>query len=175
MREIILPFDMASLRAGDVVELTGCILTARDAAHKRLVGLIEAGEALPVELRGIVIYYAGPCPPRPGQVIGACGPTTSGRMDAYTPALLRHGMAGMIGKGPRSNRVVEAMREAGAVYFAATGGAGALLASKVTGARTAAFEDLGTEAIRELTVERFPLIVAIDCYGGNLYGRGNTA
>jgi fumarate hydratase subunit beta len=168
-REIVLPYDLLKLRAGDRIELTGVIFTARDAAHKRLTAMLRAGEKPPVSLKGGIVYYAGPCPPRPGQAVGACGPTTSGRMDAYAPELMRAGLRGMIGKGPRSREVVQAMRETGAVYFAATGGAGALLASRVKSARTLAFEDLGTEAIRELYVERFPLIVAIDCVGGDLY------
>lgn len=169
MKNICLPGGLDDLRAGDIVHLSGDIYTARDAAHRRLCALLEAGNPVPLELRGAVIYYAGPCPPRPGQAIGACGPTTSGRMDAYAPMLLRAGLAGMIGKGPRNDAVIEAMRETGAVYFTATGGAGALLASRVKKAETVAFEDLGTEAIRRLTVEAFPVIVAIDAFGGNLY------
>lgn len=172
MIDISIPTDLSALRAGDIVRLTGRILTARDAAHKRLCALMDAGEELPFPLRGQVIYYAGPCPPLGEQVIGACGPTTSGRMDAYAPRLLRAGLAGMIGKGPRKPAVVDAMRETGGVYFAATGGAGALLASRVKAARTLAFADLGTEAVRELEVENFPLIVAVDAHGGDLYKTG---
>ena len=169
MKTVQLPGGMDALRAGDIVRVSGEIYTARDAAHRRLCALLDAGEPLPFSIAGAVIYYAGPCPARPGQAIGACGPTTSGRMDAYAPQLLRAGLAGMIGKGPRRPPVVEAMRETGAVYFTATGGAGALLASRVRKAETVAFEDLGTEAIRRLTVEDFPVIVAIDAHGGNLY------
>lgn len=167
--ELQLPADLSSLKAGDIVRLSGSILTGRDAAHKRLCQLLQDGKPLPIELRGRLIYYVGPCPPQPGQVIGACGPTTSGRMDSYTPQLLHAGLAGMIGKGPRSAAVIAAMREMGCVYLAATGGAGALLASCVTAARTLTFEDLGTEAIRELEVQRMPLIVAIDSQGRDLY------
>ena len=163
--------DLAGLSVGDTVLLSGTILTARDAAHKRLIALLDAGQPLPVSLAGQAIYYVGPCPAPPGQVIGSCGPTTSGRVDPYTPALLAQGLLGMIGKGQRSSAVIEAMREHGAVYFAATGGAGALIAQCVTAARVVAFEELGAEAIFELTVENFPLIVAIDAQGKNLYDR----
>ncbi len=162
----------ASLRAGDTVLLSGTIYTARDAAHKRLVALLEADEPLPFDLTNQVIYYAGPCPAKPGDPIGACGPTTSYRMDAYAPALCDHGLIGMIGKGQRSPAVIEAIRRNGGVYFAATGGAGALIAGCVRKARIIAFDDLGTEAIRLLQVEDLPLIVAIDCAGGNLYETG---
>lgn len=172
VRRILLPADLTGLRTGQIVRLSGTILTARDAAHKRLCALLDAQEALPVAISGKLIYYAGPCPPGPNQIIGACGPTTSGRMDAYAPRLLRAGLAGMIGKGPRSQAVIDAMKETGAVYLAATGGAGALLASRVKAARIVAFEDLGTEAIRELYVEDFPAVVAIDCLGSDVYRQG---
>ncbi len=163
---------LADLRAGDSVLLSGTILTARDAAHKRLCALLDAGQPLPVDLHGQAIYYAGPCPPPPGAVIGSCGPTTSGRMDAYAPRLLAQGLLCMIGKGGRDAAVIEAMRACGAVYLAATGGAGALIARCVRQSRVLAFEDLGTEAIRALEVEDFPLIVAIDSEGNDLYRLG---
>ena len=136
-----------------------------------MVKALEAGEALPFDLRGAIIYYVGPTPGGPGQVVGAAGPTTSGRMDAYAPALIERGLAGMIGKGDRDAAVVEAMKKYGAVYFAATGGAGALLGKCITSQRILAYEDLGTEALRELTVEDFPAVVAIDAGGGSLYRR----
>lgn len=164
--------EIAALRAGDSVLLSGTIYTGRDAAHKRLCALIEEGKPLPFQMKNQVIYYAGPCPAKPGDVIGSCGPTTSYRMDAYAPALCDLGLIGMIGKGQRGEAVVDAIRRNGGVYFAATGGAGALIAASVTSARVIAFEDLGTEAIRELTVENLPLIVAIDAHGGNLYEEG---
>lgn len=166
---------LAKLRAGDTVLLSGVVYTARDAAHRRLCALAEAGEPLPFELKDAVIYYAGPTPARPGEVIGAVGPTTSGRMDAYAPTLLRMGLAGMIGKGARSEAVVDAMRETGAVYFAAIGGAGALIASCVERAELVCWEDLGSEAVRRLTVRDLPLTVAIDSAGGNLYETGPRA
>ncbi len=161
-----------SLHAGDRVLLCGLIYTARDAAHKRLVELIEKGEPLPIELRGQVIYFVGPTPPRPGQVIGSAGPTTSGRMDAYSPRLLDLGLKGMIGKGSRSEAVKEALKRNKAVYFGATGGAGALLAQRIVASRVVAYEDLGPEAIRELEVVDFPVVVINDMYGGDLYLEG---
>ncbi|MDR2515720.1 MAG: FumA C-terminus/TtdB family hydratase beta subunit [Christensenellaceae bacterium] len=161
--------ELAKLRAGDAVLLSGFLYTARDAAHKRLVGLLGEGKPLPFELRGAAIYYAGPSPAPEGLPIGSCGPTTSARMDAYAPALLRQGHNVMVGKGPRGAEVVEAMKETCSVYFAATGGAGALLAMRVKAAETICFEDLGTEAIRRLTVEAFPVIVAIDAEGNSLF------
>ena len=161
-----------SLQAGDQVLLSGVIYTARDAAHKRLVALLDEGKALPVDLEDQVIYFAGPCPAPPGRVIGSAGPTTSGRMDAYSPRLIADcALRGMIGKGGRSQAVVDAMRQYGAVYFAATGGAGALIARCIREAEVIAFEDLGPEALRRLVVKDFPLIVAIDARGGNLYER----
>ena len=177
-KRIAAPLDRreaASLRAGETVLLSGTIYTGRDAAHKRLCALLDAGKPLPFPLEGQVIYYAGPCPAKPGDPIGSCGPTTSYRMDAYAPRLCDLGMIGMIGKGPRSEVVMEAIRRNGGVYFAATGGAGALIAGCVKAARVVAFEDLGTEALRELTVEDLPLIVAADCAGGNLYESGPAA
>lgn len=164
--------EIASLRAGDSVLLTGTIYTGRDAAHKRLCAMVERSEPLPFDVTNQVIYYAGPCPAKPGEVIGSCGPTTSYRMDAYAPTLCDLGLIGMIGKGQRGEAVASAIRRNGGVYFAATGGAGALIASSVKAARVIAFEDLGTEAIRELQVENLPLIVAIDAHGGNLYEDG---
>ena len=168
----LLAQELATLRAGDSVLLSGTIYTGRDAAHKRLCALVERGEPLPFDPENQVIYYAGPCPARPGDPIGSCGPTTSYRMDAYAPMLCDLGLIGMIGKGQRSPAVVDAIRRNGGVYFAATGGAGALIAGSVRAARVIAFEDLGTEAIRELHVEDLPLIVAIDAAGGNLYEKG---
>ena len=163
---------VAQLRAGDTVKLSGTIYTARDAAHKRLTAALDAGTPLPVELQDQTIYFAGPCPAPPGRPIGSAGPTTSGRMDAYSPRLIREcGLRGMIGKGERNQAVIESMQECGAVYLAATGGAGALIAKAIKAAEVVAFEDLGPEAIRKLTVEDFPAIVAIDSHGGNLYKR----
>lgn len=159
----------ASLKAGDYVYLTGTIYTARDAAHKRMQEALDAGEPLPVSLHENVIYYMGPSPARDGQVIGSAGPTTASRMDKYTPALLDLGLAGMIGKGKRSRAVKEAVIRNGAVYFAAVGGAGALLSRSIRSAEVIAYEDLGTEAIRKLTVEHFPVIVCMDSEGTDLY------
>ena len=167
------PKTVSQLKAGDIVYLTGTLITGRDAAHKRLMQLIERGQPLPIELTNQAIYYAGPCPAKPGQVIGSCGPTTSSRMDAYTPALLELGLKVMIGKGQRSEEVVKSMVENGAVYLAAVGGAGALLSKCIKKAEVIAFEDLGTEAIHRLYVENFPTIVAIDAKGNSLYN--NTA
>ena len=164
--------ELETLRAGDSVLLSGTIYTGRAAAHKRLCALVAEGKPLPFDIRGQVIYYAGPCPAKPGDAIGSCGPTTSYRMDAYAPTLCDLGLIGMIGKGQRSPAVIDAIRRNGGVYFAATGGAGALIAGSVKAARVIAFEDLGTEAIRELQVEDLPLIVAIDAQGGNLYEEG---
>lgn len=164
--------EVENLHAGDSVLLSGTIYTGRDAAHKRLCNLIETGEELPFDILNQVIYYAGPCPAKPGDAIGSCGPTTSYRMDAYAPKLCDLGLIGMIGKGQRSNAVIESIKRNHGVYFAATGGAGALIATCVKKAEVIAFDDLGTEAIRRLTVENLPLIVAIDAQGGNLYEKG---
>lgn len=164
--------ELENLRAGDQVALSGVIYTGRDAAHKRLCALLDEGNALPFDLRNQVIYYAGPCPAKPGDPIGSCGPTTSYRMDAYAPKVCDLGLIGMIGKGQRSEAVIEAIRSTGGMYFAATGGAGALIAACVKSAEVIAFEDLGAEAIRRLEVEDLPLIVAIDAHGGNLYEEG---
>jgi len=162
------------LRAGDAVEITGVVYQARDAAHKRLVALIEAGEELPFDLRGAVVYYMGPSPARPGKVIGSAGPTTSGRMDAYAPLLMRHGVKGMIGKGLRTAEVKQAMADETAVYFAATGGAGALLARCIVGNEVIAWPELGAEAVARLEVAGFPAIVVNDCHGGDLYEEGRA-
>lgn len=159
-----------SLKAGDRIRLSGVIWTGRDAAHKRLVARLDAGEPLPMPLKGEIIYFVGPCPAPPGRPIGSAGPTTSGRMDAYSPRLIREcGLRGMIGKGNRSAAVVEAMKQSGAVYFAATGGAGALIARCVRKCDLVAFPELGPEAIYRLEVENLPLVVAIDSNGGSLY------
>jgi fumarate hydratase subunit beta len=159
-----------SLRAGDSVLLSGVIYTARDAAHQRLFRLLRAGEPAPFELRGAVIYYCGPTPAPPGRPIGSAGPTTSYRMDAFAPLLHAHGVKATIGKGPRGQEVRDSLREHRALYFGATGGAGALLAACVQEARVLAFPDLGPEAIHELKVEDFPLLVINDAQGGDLFG-----
>lgn len=158
-----------SLKAGDYVYITGTIYTARDAAHKRMQEALDAGEKLPVELENNIIYYLGPTPARPGRVIGSAGPTTSSRMDKYTPQLLDLGMKGMIGKGKRTQEVRDAIVRNGAVYFAAVGGAGALLSRQIIKSEVIAYEDLGTEAIRKLEVENLPAIVVIDSEGTDLY------
>ncbi|MEF9969232.1 MAG: Fe-S-containing hydro-lyase [Ruthenibacterium sp.] len=162
----------AMLRAGDTVLLSGTIYTARDAAHKRIVQAIAADEPLPFPLQDAMIYYAGPAPAKPDAVLGSCGPTTSYRMDAYTPTLLQLGLRGMIGKGMVGNAVRDAAHAADAVYFAATGGAGALIANCVTTAEIVCYADLGSEAVRRLTVRDFPLTVVLDTAGGNLYESG---
>ena len=161
-----------NLEAGDRVLISGIIYTGRDAAHKRLAGMMERGEELPVDLKGQVIYYVGPCPAKPGHVIGSAGPTTSGRMDSFTPQLLDRGLKGMIGKGTRSKEVINSIVKNKAVYFAAIGGAGALLAETIKEAELVAFDDLGPEAVYRLRVEDFPAIVIIDCHGNNLYETG---
>ena len=158
-----------SLHAGDYVYITGTMYTARDAAHKRMYEALQNGEALPFDIEGNVIYYMGPSPAREGRPIGSAGPTTASRMDKYTPALLDLGMRGMISKGRRTEAVRESMMKNQAVYFAAVGGAGALLSKSITQAEVIAYEDLGTEAIRRLEVKDFPVIVVMDCEGNNLY------
>ena len=163
------------LRAGDSVLLTGVVYTARDAAHKRLCQLAQAGQPLPFDVKDAVIYYVGPTPAAPGQVIGAAGPTTSYRMDAYSPTLIALGQRGMIGKGKRSPAVIEAMKQHGAVYFGAIGGCGALLSKCIKSAQVIAYEDLGAEAIRRLEVEDLPVTVVIDSLGNNLYETGRAA
>jgi fumarate hydratase subunit beta len=160
------------LRAGDEVLISGVIYAARDAAHKRMVDLLSKGERLPFDIKGQIVYYAGPTPTRPGEVIGSAGPTTSYRMDPYAPLLIQHGLKGMIGKGQRTEPVVEAMKKFKAVYFAAVGGAGALIARAVKSNKIVAYEELGPEAVRMLEVADFPVIVAQDCYGGDLFVEG---
>jgi fumarate hydratase subunit beta len=161
-----------NLKAGDRVLLNGIIYTGRDAAHKRLAELIEKGEELPMDIMNQTIYYVGPCPAKPGQVIGSAGPTTSGRMDSYAPLLMEHGLKGMIGKGIRNQQVVDSIIKYNAVYFAAIGGAGALLAEAIKEADVIAFPDLGAEAIYKLRVENFPVTVIIDNKGNDLYKLG---
>ncbi|MHC4887000.1 MAG: Fe-S-containing hydro-lyase [Planctomycetota bacterium] len=163
------PDTAKGLKAGDVLHLNGVLYTARDAAHLRICQALARGESPPFPLKGAVIYYVGPTPGTPEQVVGAAGPTTSYRMDAYAPLLLDQGVLGMIGKGQRSTEVVEAMKRNGAVYLAATGGAGALLARAIHSAEVVAYEDLGTEAVRRLEVRDFPVVVAIDATGKSLY------
>lgn len=174
IKQIKLPLDSAminSLQAGDIVHLTGTVYTGRDAAHKRMCDYLAKGKPLPINLRGEVIYYAGPCPPKPGEPIGSVGPTTASRMDAYSPALIEAGLVAMIGKGARSNAVVTAIEQYNGIYFAAIGGVAALMGQCVKSAEVVAFEDLGTEAIRRLVVENLPVIVAVDTRGNNLYQR----
>lgn len=158
-----------SLKIGDYVYLTGTLYTARDAAHKRMHESLQSGEKLPIDIEGTVIYYMGPSPARPGRAIGSAGPTTSSRMDKYTPDLLDLGMAGIIGKGKRSQSVTDAIVRNKSVYFAAVGGAGALLSKAILKSEVVAYEDLGTEAIHRLEVKDFPAVVVIDCKGNNLY------
>jgi len=161
--------DARSLKSGDYVYLTGTIYTARDAAHKRMQEALDRSENLPMEMKNNVIYYMGPSPAREGRPIGSAGPTTASRMDKYAPALLDLGLKGMIGKGKRSQAVKDAIVRNGAVYFAAVGGAGALLSKSIISSEVIAYDDLGTEAIRKLTVKDFPVIVVIDAEGNNLY------
>lgn len=171
------PFDDATaraLKAGDHVLISGTILAARDAAHKRMVEALDRGEELPVDLRGAVVYYVGPSPAKPGQAIGAAGPTTSGRMDAYTPRLLDQGLKGMIGKGYRTPEVVDAMKKHGVPYLAAVGGAGALISGCIKKYIVLAYADLGPEAVAAMDVEDFPAIVAIDAEGNDYYEQGQA-
>ncbi|MBQ4428590.1 MAG: Fe-S-containing hydro-lyase [Clostridia bacterium] len=177
-RKINLPItrEMArEIKSGESCLLSGVIYTARDAAHKRLVELLEKGEKLPFDIENATIYYVGPTPAKPDQVIGSAGPTTSYRMDAYSPALIAAGETGMIGKGKRGSAVVEAMKKHGAVYFAAIGGAGALLSSCIKSAEVVCYEDLGAEAVRRLVVENLPVVAVIDSEGNNLYENGRRA
>lgn len=160
---------VSDLMAGDYVYITGTIYSARDAAHKRMYEAMQNGEKIPFDLNNNIIYYLGPSPAREGQVIGSAGPTTSSRMDKYTPLLLKNGLKGMIGKGKRSTEVIESMNENNAVYFAAIGGAGALLSKCIKKSEIIAYDDLGTEAIRKLEVENFPVIVVIDSKKRNIY------
>lgn len=164
--------DVAGLRTGDRVLITGTMLTGRDAAHKKLVDLIEKGEELPVDLKGQIIYFVGPTPTRPGEAIGSAGPTTSYRMDAYSPILIEKGLKGMIGKGFRSREVIDAMVKHKAVYFAAVGGAAALISRRIVSSEIIAYKDLGPEAIRRLEVKDFPAIVVNDTEGNDLYEQG---
>lgn len=166
--------DAKKLRAGDSCLISGVIYTARDAAHKRLCELIERGEELPLDIKDSIIYFVGPTPAKPGQAIGSAGPTTSYRMDAYSPSLITIGQTGMIGKGKRGPEVIAAMKEHGAVYFGAIGGCGALLSKCVKKAEVIAYDDLGAEAIRRLEVEDFPVVVVIDSLGNNLYETGRA-
>ncbi len=162
------------LRAGDMCYISGTIYTARDAAHKRLVEMLGRGEEMPFDFEGQVVYYAGPCPAKPGQPIGSVGPTTGGRMDAYSPTLIAQGLRVMIGKGLRSPEVVDAIKKYQGVYFAAIGGAAALMGKCVKEAEVIAFDDLGPEAIRKLRVEELPVIVAVDSLGGDVYSLGRS-
>lgn len=166
---------LAPLKAGDTVLLSGTVYTARDAAHKRLMELLDTNQPLPFPLEGSAIYYVGPTPERPGEVIGSAGPTTSGRMDAYSPTLLELGQSIMIGKGARNQAVKEAVVRNGGVYLAALGGAGALMAESVKSLQIICWEDLGCEAVRKLEVENFPLTVILDPHGGDLYESGPAA
>jgi fumarate hydratase subunit beta len=176
-KDIRLPLTeetIAGLRAGDHVTLTGVIYTARDAAHKRMIEALDRGEPLPIDIKGAVIYYVGPTPERPGRVIGAAGPTTSMRLNPYTPRLMAQGLKATIGKGGRSQKVREALKKYRGVYFLAVGGTGALLSKRIKKAAVVAYEDLGTEAIRRLEVEGFPVIVANDMYGNDLLELGKA-
>ncbi len=165
---------VSSLNSGDIVYLNGTIYTARDAAHKRLVDLLDAGEELPFEIKGAIIYFVGPTPPKPGDPIGSAGPTTSYRMDSYSPRLIAEGLKGMIGKGKRDKGVTDACQEHKAVYFGATGGAGALLGKQIKSAEIIAYEELGPEAVRKLEVVDFPVTVINDTHGEDLYKIGRA-
>lgn len=166
--------DLDKLNIGDEVLIQGTVYTARDAAHKRMIEALDRGEELPFPIRGQIIYYVGPCPAPPGRVIGSAGPTTSGRMDNYAPLLLKQGLKGMIGKGPRNQEVIAAVKEHGAVYLAAIGGAGAYLSQRIKSAEMVAYPDLGPEAIMKLELNDFPCIVAIDSRGNSIYDRKNS-
>lgn len=161
--------DVEKLKVGDKVLISGILYTARDAAHKKFIELINQGKDLPFDIKGQIIYYTGPTPARPGMIIGSCGPTTSSRMDSYTPQLLERGLKGMIGKGSRGKEVIDAIKRYKAVYFLAVGGAGALLSKTVKKVEIIAFPELGPEAVRRLEVEDFPAIVAIDCFGNSVF------
>ena len=164
--------DIAKLSIGDIVYISGTIYAARDAAHKRMIEALDRGEALPADLTGQLVYYVGPSPAKPGQAIGSAGPTTAGRMDAYAPRLLDLGLGGMIGKGNRSRAVMDSIRENGAVYLAATGGAAALIARSIKKYTVLAWPELGPEAFAAMEVENFPAVVVADCHGGDLYAEG---
>lgn len=165
---------ISGLKAGDEVLISGTIYAARDAAHKKMIEALNKGEELPLDIKGQVIYYVGPCPEKPGKVIGPAGPTTSGRMDAYTPTLLDMGLAGMIGKGARNKVVIESIMKNKSVYFGATGGAGALIARCIVNQEIVAYSELGPEALRKLEVVDFPATVIIDSTGSNLYETGKA-
>jgi len=167
--------QIRNLHAGDMVEISGCLYSARDTAHQRLVNAMDRGEPLPFDLNGQLIYYVGPSPARPGNLSGSAGPTTAGRMNTFAPRLLENGLKGMIGKGEMNQAVAEALQAYTAVYFAAVGGAAALIAQTIISSRVIAYPELGPEAIRELIVERFSVVVAQDCYGGNVFGSGKQA
>ncbi len=177
VKKIMLPLTdetLAGLKAGDNILLTGTMYVGRDAAHKRMVEALEQGKPLPFDIKGQVIYFMGPSPARPGQPIGSAGPTTSGRMDSYSPRLIAEGLKGMIGKGMRSQEVKDAMKKYKAVYLAAIGGAGALISKTIKKSEVIAYEELGAEAIRRLEVEDFPATVVNDIYGGDLYQEGKA-
>ncbi|MCD8041331.1 MAG: FumA C-terminus/TtdB family hydratase beta subunit [Clostridia bacterium] len=172
MKELTLPLNkdqIKNLKAGDSVLLSGTILTARDCAHKRITEIIKSGNKLPFNINGSVIYYAGPCPAKPGMASGSCGPTTSARMDSFAPMLLDMGLCAIIGKGEMCSEVAEALKRNCSVYFAAIGGAGALYGNAIKSSKCIAFPDLLSEAVYKLEVENFPAVVAMDCYGGNIY------
>jgi len=177
VKRVTLPLTdetLASLKAGDNVLLTGVMYVGRDAAHKRMIEALEQGKPLPFDIRGQTIYFMGPSPARPGQPIGSAGPTTSGRMDAYSPRLITEGLKGMIGKGMRSQEVKDAMKQYKAVYMAAIGGAGALISKSIKKSEVTAYEELGAEAVRRLEVKDFPVTVVNDIYGGDLYQEGKA-
>jgi len=175
MTELKTPFDkniLKNLKIGDAVSISGVIYTARDAAHERMVKEFNEGKGFPFEIEGQTVYYAGPCPAKPGEIIGSCGPTTAGRMDSFTPLLLDNGLAAMIGKGARNNEVREAVIRNKAVYFGVTGGAGALISECIKNVEVICYDDLGTEAIRKLLVENLPAVVLMDSTGEDLYKKG---
>ncbi len=177
VKKVVLPLTdetLKDLKAGDNILLTGVMYVGRDAAHKRMVGTLDQGKSLPFDIKGQTIYFMGPSPAKPGQPIGSAGPTTSGRMDAYSPRLIAEGLKGMIGKGMRSPAVKEAMKKYKAVYLAAVGGAGVLIAKRIKKSEVIAYEELGAEAIRRLEVEDFPVTVVNDIYGGDLYQEGKA-
>jgi fumarate hydratase subunit beta len=169
LRNLIL--NIKNIKAGQKILLSGSIYTARDASHKRILDMLDKGEELPINLENSAIYYCGPTPAKPGKIVGACGPTTSSRMDVYTPRILREGVKVLIGKGDRSELVVKALKENSALYIVATGGIGALISKTVKNAKLLAFEDLGSEAIYKFEVEDMPLIVAIDSFGNNIFNK----